>query len=198
MHDALRESMKTLTIVAACMFASLVSYADPREDPVVDAAREALRTGDFSPIAIWVEPAQEPSLQAAFRYAIQVRALGAEGRALADRYFLETAVRLHEESARELVCVAPAAGAAFARSERVLAATDERALVDLVVAQVREELGKRVREIESSRPRRRGDITGGRAYVARYRELVRYVAAVYAAATAAIIPPDDEPDHYEY
>jgi hypothetical protein len=179
--------MKATAIAAAWILAMaqpVVARADERVD---DAAREALRTGDFSPIAIWVEQPQEPTLQAAFRHALAVRALGPKGRDLAERYLIDTMTRLHEVEA----CSPPAT------AEREIAIDDEDALVASLVTHVRAQLRDRYRDLANHRVRRRGDIASGRAYVARYRELVRYVTAVYAAAASAL-PPDEEHDHYEY
>lgn len=133
-----------------------------RGGPLASAAREALRSGDFTPIAIWVMPAHEPELQATFRQAREVRVLGRAARELADCHFIDTAMRLHG---------APS--------------TDADALVELIVARLREQQ----QALRAKQRYRRGDVAAGRAYVASYTAFLRHVLALW---NTAIEPPRSE------
>jgi hypothetical protein len=66
--------------------------------PVAGPARQALESGDVRLVLPFVKPAEEAELVAAFKQAMQVRAPGGAARELADRFFAETAVRLHRQS----------------------------------------------------------------------------------------------------
>lgn len=73
------------------------AHCDSRKGPVATAAVQALETGDVTVILPYVAPESEAELEAAFAQALEVRALGGSAQALADEYFIETAVRLHRE-----------------------------------------------------------------------------------------------------
>ena len=59
------------------------------------AARQALDKGNVKLILPYVQPDAETELVAAFKQALEVRKSGGKARELADRYFIEAAVRLH-------------------------------------------------------------------------------------------------------
>jgi hypothetical protein len=62
---------------------------------VVTAAREAVASGEVERIAPYVPADDEAELRRAFDIAVAARALGPAAREVADRWFFETAVRLH-------------------------------------------------------------------------------------------------------
>ena len=67
--------MRSVIMALACMVAlSTPAYAhcDALDGPVVLAAREALRTGDFALIVVWVKRPQEHALRSAFRQTLTV------------------------------------------------------------------------------------------------------------------------------
>lgn len=71
------------------------AHCDSIKGPVVTAAVNALGSGDVKLILPYVQPEAEAELTAAFEQALKVYKLGGESKALAERYFAETAVRLH-------------------------------------------------------------------------------------------------------
>jgi len=189
MTDAAGDGMRSVIMALACMVAlSTPAYAhcDALDGPVVLAAREALRTGDFALIIVWVKRPQEHALRSAFRQTLTVRALGPDARELADTYFFETAVRLHRESEGEPYTGLKRAridyGPVLPAAEQALAVGGSDALVEMIVAKVRIGLRERFREAIARRVYRRGDIEGGRAAVASYVEFIHYAMNVYAAA----------------
>lgn len=76
------------------------AHCDSVGGPVVTAARRALETGNVKLILPYVPAEAEAELTAAFRQAMEVRQYGGKARELADRYFFETAVRLHRATTR--------------------------------------------------------------------------------------------------
>lgn len=91
-----------LLLAAVALFAFLVNRPEPASahcdsvnGPVVLAAQAALESGDANLILPYVKEEQEAELRTAFDQAMAVRAAGGDAQALADRYFFETAVRLH-------------------------------------------------------------------------------------------------------
>lgn len=71
------------------------AHCDSVNGPVVAAARAALEAGDVKLVLPYVAPASEAELSAAFEEALAVHRMGGTAQQLADRYFFETAVRLH-------------------------------------------------------------------------------------------------------
>lgn len=82
-------------VVSAFVAGSALAHCDTAAGPVIPEAKAALEKGDVSPILKWVKKDNEAEIKAAFAKAVVVRAKGAEARELADRYFLETLVRVH-------------------------------------------------------------------------------------------------------
>src|SRR5512147_1029817 len=74
---------------------SALAHCDSVKGPIIPEAQAALNSGDVTPVLKWVKKENEAEIRAAFAKAVAVRAKGPEARELADRYFLETLVRLH-------------------------------------------------------------------------------------------------------
>ncbi len=70
-------------------------HCDSLDGPVVSAARLALETDEVDLILPYVDADGEHELRDAFDRARKVRTLGGEARDVADRWFFETAVRVH-------------------------------------------------------------------------------------------------------
>jgi hypothetical protein len=71
------------------------AHCDSIGGPVATAALRALDAGNVNLVLPYAPASAEPELVAAFTQATGVRGLSPEAKALADRYFMETAVRLH-------------------------------------------------------------------------------------------------------
>jgi hypothetical protein len=71
------------------------AHCDSLGGPVAKAVQKALETGNVLPVLAYAPATAEAELAAAFEESIKVRGLGPEARALADKAFLETVVRLH-------------------------------------------------------------------------------------------------------
>ncbi|GAB6191345.1 DUF6448 family protein [Desulfocastanea catecholica] len=72
-----------------------LAHCDTLDGPVVADARQALQTGDVSPVLKWVSKDQEGAIKAVYKHTLAVRQLGDEAKTLADAYFFETLVRIH-------------------------------------------------------------------------------------------------------
>lgn len=73
------------------------AHCDSEKGPVATAAHQALEKNNVNLILPYVKPDSEAELTAAFKEASAVRKTGSSAKQLADRYFIETAVRLHRE-----------------------------------------------------------------------------------------------------
>jgi hypothetical protein len=90
-----------LVVAAAALMFSLVrtnsaeAHCDSMSGPVVTAAEAALEANDVGLILPYVKADAEAELTTAFEQTMAARALGGDAQTVADRYFFETAVRLH-------------------------------------------------------------------------------------------------------
>jgi hypothetical protein len=71
------------------------AHCDSEQGPVAAAAHQALEKKDVKLILPYVQAEAETELTAAFKQTLEVRKAGGSAKALADRYFIETAIRLH-------------------------------------------------------------------------------------------------------
>lgn len=74
---------------------SAQAHCDSVDGPVATAAVKALDTNNVNLVLPFAPASAEAEISASFQQALAVRAAGGEAKALADRYFMETAVRLH-------------------------------------------------------------------------------------------------------
>ncbi len=74
---------------------SAQAHCDSIDGPVASAAQKALDTGNVNLALPYAPVTAESEIAAAFAQSLKVRRLGSEAKALADRAFIETTVRLH-------------------------------------------------------------------------------------------------------
>ena len=165
------------------------AHCDGLDGPVVTAARQALDANDPNRVLIWVQPADEAELRAAFAQAVAVRRLGPEARALADRYFFETLVRLHRAGeGAPYTGLQPAGrdlGPAIRLADRAVATASDRGVVQYLQGQVVRGLRDRFRDLQRRRVFAPADLAAGRAYVAGYVSFIHYVEGLDVAARRA-------------
>ena len=73
------------------------AHCDTLDGPVVETARQALASGDVTPLLKWVSIKDEQLIRTAFENTMEVRKLGGKAQELSDMYFFETLVRIHRE-----------------------------------------------------------------------------------------------------
>ena len=180
--------------VAALWLATMTTspaqaHCDGLDGPVVTAARQALETGDPSPVLIWVQPGDEAAVRAAFAESLAVRRLGPQARALADRSFFETVVRLHRAGeGAPYTGLQPAGrdlGPAIRLADAAVASGSDAQVTALLADAVTHGVRERLEALRQKRGFSRGDLAAGRAYVADYVAFIHYVEAVHSAATAS-------------
>lgn len=175
----------------AVLFASIAvptrasAHCDTTKGPVVTAARAALDAGDPTLVLHWVRPEDESAVKSAFQQAMVVRRLGPDARALADRYFFETLVRIHRAGEG-----APYTGLTEEDPEPIIAATD-RALAlgspdqleHMLAAAMKSGLAERFAAARDARDFRAGDVVAGRGFVAAYVALTHWVEGMFTIAS---------------
>ncbi len=185
----------TLAIVAlaAALFlwpAGAQAHCDAIDGPVATAAVKALETKNVNLILPYAPATAEPELTAAFEQAVTVRAKGPEAKALADRYFMETAVRLHRAGEKApytgLKPVGTDFGPAIPAAEQALASGQLKPLVGLLSEEVKHGITERfAHAVEpgsaTKKPTAKGDVAVARARVSAELGFIGYVEAIYQA-----------------
>ena len=120
-----------------------------------------------------------------------MRSLGPEARALADRHFYETLVRLHRSGeGAAYTGLAPAGrdrGPAIPAADLAVASGDLRPVEQLLTEDVLHGLEKHFAEVRETSSYEVDDIEAGREYVRAYVEFVHYVERIHQAAVTASV-----------
>ena len=77
------------------------AHCDALDGPVATAALEALEAQNVNLVLPYAPASAEAELSAAFEQAVAARASGPAAKAVADRYFFETLIRVHRASEGE-------------------------------------------------------------------------------------------------
>ena len=166
------------------------AHCDAADGPVAAAARKALDTKNVNLILPYAPAEAEPELTAAFEQALVVRGKGAEAKALADRYFMETAVRLHRAGEKApYTGLQPAGrdfGPAIPAAERAL----ESGKLDLLVMLLSQELSHGLathlehalaKKAATKEPATKAGVQAARERVSAELEFIGYVERLYLA-----------------
>jgi hypothetical protein len=174
-----------------------LAHCDSLDGPVARDARAALEAKDVSPVLKWVLPEKEGEVREAFQHALAVRVLGAEARALADRFFLETLVRVHREGEGEPFTGLKPAGApvdpGIAAADAALDAGSVDALAKLLATEVDRGLRERYARAARTRPHAAESVERGREYVAAYVDFMNYAERLLGDATSGAAHAGHQP-----
>lgn len=165
------------------------AHCDSAEGPVAGPARKALESGDVCLVLPFVKPAEEAELIAAFAQAMQVRAAGGAARDLADRYFAETAVRLHRQGeGASYTGLQPAAELppALAAAEQALETGDLGDVFSRLDREIHHGVEERYQAVLAAREHesREGTVEAARARVEAEFTFEKYVLGISESAHA--------------
>lgn len=160
------------------------AHCDGLDGPVVKAAQMALATGNLNHALIWVQKGDEAELRNAFAQTINVRKID-EAKDLADRYFLETVVRLHRAGeGAPYTGLKPAGrdfGPAIPAVDKALESGSASPLLKLLSDLVRTQVSRQFQATLAKRNFDPNDVEQGRAYVKAYVEFVHYAERIYGS-----------------
>lgn len=177
-----------LVLVLAPFAAS--AHCDAVNGPVATAAMKALDVKNVNLVLPYVPADAEAELTAAFEQAVIVRAKGAEAKNLADRYFMEAAVRLHRAGEKApYTGLKPAGtdfGPAIAAAEKTLETGKLDGVISLISEEVAHGVAERFRRVVATQrtpmtPSTRDEVAAARQRVTAELEFVGYVEALYRA-----------------
>jgi hypothetical protein len=190
-HSNIRWSACSLLVIALALGAPgrARAHCDGLDGPVVKAAQAALETRNPTLVLIWVQPKDEAEIRAAFEQTLVVRALSPQAKALADRYFFETLVRVHRAGeGAPYTGLKPAGrdlGAAIPAADKAIDEGSVEPLVTLITGAVQQGVRAHFKETMAARAFTPGDIAAGREYVKAYVEFIHYVERLHEAATTS-------------
>ncbi len=157
------------------------AHCDTLDGPVVQTAVKALEKGDVTPVLKWVKKEDEGEIRDLFKKTLAVRSKGPEAKELADRYFLETLVRLHRAGEG-----APYTGLSAGPAEPIIAAADkslETGSADHLIKHASEKVAsgirKRFAHTLEKKKHSEESIGAGREFVEAYVEFTHYVERLF-------------------
>lgn len=178
------------------------AHCDTLDGPVVRDVQRALESGDLAPVLKWIASEDEPAVRDAFAMTSTVRKQGGEAKALADRYLLETVVRIHragEGAPYEGLKPSGAISPTIAAADQALAAGSPDKLVRDLSGSVAEELRSRFQNALLRKAHADESVEAGRAFVAAYVDYVHFVEGLDGFLRASVVPGHDtEPPRHAH
>lgn len=187
------KTVKLSALIALFFLAGLLlpkqsnAHCDRVNGPVAVDARKALETGDLSHALIWVTEKQTEELKSVFEQTEKVYAKGGESRELAERYFMETTVRLHREAeGMPYTGLKPAQPNSkdIAIAEKALRSGDIQPVTKLLADEIKNNLSELHQKAISAKSDRGKSIAEGRKAVDAYVRYIVYVHSLYKAIQA--------------
>ena len=173
---------------------SAQAHCDSIDGPVAKAALVALDTGNVNAALPYAPASAEGEIKAAFANSLKVRALGPDAKALADRAFIETTVRLHRAGeGAPYTGLKPAGldhGPAIPAAERALASGDLSQVKTVLTHEMEHGLAERfthARHVQAHTiaPKSANDVAAARERASAELEFVTYVEGLRQAAKGA-------------
>lgn len=167
-----------------------IGHCDTLDGPLVTLAKKALEEKNVNLVLPWVRAEDDHEIRHAFDHAQAVRGLGPQARALADRHFLETLVRIHRAGeGAPFTGLKPAGldlGPAVPAADHALEEGSAEKVVRLLVDAVRAGVHAHFRAAAEKRAFDPNDVAAGRKYVEAYVPYVHYVERLWEAATGPV------------
>lgn len=172
----------TLLLVLGMSDRRARAHCDAESGPVAVDARAALESGQFERAAIWVGPEQHEELRSAFDLAVTVYKTGGKAGQLAERYFVETAVRLHRQAEgfpytglKPSQPLPPDVAAA----ERALETGDLQPVSNLLASEIQKTLRRVFATAREAQKTKDNSLAAGREWADAYVKYVTYVHGLY-------------------
>lgn len=185
-----------LVLVTVILFqpGSASAHCDSVDGPVVKAAQKALETGNINYVLPFIKTEDEAELKVAFEKALAARGQGDAAREVADRFFYETAVRIHRAGeGAPYTGLKPAGqdyGPALPMAEEAIEIGSAEELLDLMFEGVRHGILTRFNEVRELKVAAEAagsdDVEAQRRYVEAALEFEKYILGLYQTSTGAV------------
>ncbi len=163
------------------------AHCDTTGGPIIPEAKAALEKGDVTPILKWIKADNEAEIKAAFAKTVVVRAKGPEAKELADRYFLETLVRLHRAGEG-----APYTGIKDKPGEPIVVMADTALadgsadeMIKKISGHVAESIKAKFNKALEAKKSKDKSVEAGREFVESYVIYMHYVEGIHTAIMSA-------------
>lgn len=169
---------------------SAQAHCDTVDGPVAQAAYEALKSGNVNLVLPYAPPEAEPEIMRVFERAVKVRTKGADSQALADRYFLETVIRLHRRGEGAPYTGLKPAGQDFGpvipAAENAIETGDAEAFLALLTNAMQQQVTQRFEKAKSAKtlpqsPDNHAEVAAARERVHAELGFVLYAEAIHQA-----------------
>lgn len=179
---------KITTLLTALFITGLIlpeaarAHCDTVNGPVAVAAREALATEDVDKVLIWVIAEQEAELEATYRQAMKVYNQGGESKELAERYFMENAVRLHRlAEGMSYTGLKPAQPhpQAIQAAEKALEIEELNPATDLLIADMKKKASHLFDQAMKAKQHKDKSVSAGREWVNAYVKYAIYIEGLH-------------------
>jgi len=156
------------------MFSPLLSgaHCDTMDGPTAADGKKALESNNINYALKWILPKYEEELRTIFEKSIKVRVLSPEAMELADRYFMETLVRIHRAGEGEPFEGLKPSGTPIdekvAAADKSIEVGNLSPLDGLVSPQDFPELKEKFEKVMALKDYNINDIQAGRAYIEAY------------------------------
>lgn len=158
------------------------AHCDTLDGPVVATAKNALESGDVTPLLKWIRADEENEIKAAFNKTCEVRALGGKAKALADMYFFETLVRIHragEGAPYTGLKPGEAVDPAVALADQALENGNVDKLVKVLANAMENGIRKHFQEAYDRQKKAEQSVEKGREFVESYVSFTHYVEGIH-------------------
>lgn len=177
-----------LIALAAMLPGQAMAHCDTESGPTAVDARKALEKGDFNMAAIWVGEEQTQKLRESFEESLAVYKMGGKAKALAERYFMTTTVRLHRQAEgmpfTELKPAQPLPPV-VAKAEKTLETGNLQPINDLLATEMQKETQKLFQKALDAKKNFTGNnVEAGREWVDAYVKYVVFVNGLYKTILA--------------
>lgn len=182
-------SLLFLLVTVGLMPGVALAHCDSLDGPVVQDARLALEKGEPTPVLKWVRKQDEALIREAFRETTAVRAKGGDARALADRYFFETLVRIHRAGEGEgFTGLKPkdSVDPGISAADKALSSGSGKELTQHLAAAVSEGINRRLALALERKKHAADSVEAGREYVEAYVDYIHFVESVNHLVTATV------------
>ena len=163
-------------------------HCDSLDGPVVTAARQALEASDADLILPFVHADGAAEVRDAFDRTLKARGLGPEAQEVADRWFFETAVRVHRAGeGAPFTGLKPAGldvGPVIPAAERALESGSPDELIDVLCVSVRDQVTRRHHRAVALKTRAGQGVEEARNYVEAMLGLQVWAHSVYKQVMA--------------
>jgi len=164
------------------------AHCDSLDGPVISEARQALASGDVTPLLKWVPAEDEDYIKTIFAKTRQVHRQGGDAAAFADHYLFSALVKVHRAAeGAPFTGIKPAGNIdpAVMAADRALSDGEIDALIERITARFEQQVRERFVAARQARAHADDSVAQGREFVERYVDYVHYVEGAHTAINAA-------------